>query len=428
MPDEQANSTPPVDGQKDDGLNPVRDAPNQLQSEAHIDAVNPVTVPPTNGEHSPGNDEELRRAREALPTVDKMIVLPDFEDWAQKILTDVAWNYYRSAADQERSYEGSMDALRRYSFRPRMLRDMSNGSIKTSFLGYESELPIYIAPAAMCKLGHPLGEINLTKAAGDAGIFQSVSANASCTLEEIFAAKKEDQFMAYQTYIDVNRDLTTEILQKVERLGAKAIIFTVDVGWWSKRTLETRHGGELPKASLGAFMAMGGRQDRNLSWNDISWIRRQTKLPIIVKGVQTIEDVALCVDNGADAVMISNHGGRQLDYAPAPIDILYELRTYRPDLLDKIDILVDGGVRYGADVVKLLALGAKAVGFGRTFLYANATHGEDGVRRAIEILREEISYTMWNIGAATVADLKPEMVGPSGPWVGMNRPVYATKY
>lgn len=102
MPDEQANPTPSVDGQKDDGLNPVRDAPNQLQSEAHIDAVNPVTVPPTNGEHSPGNDEELRRAREALPTVDKMIVLPDFEDWAQNILTDVAWNYYRSAADQER--------------------------------------------------------------------------------------------------------------------------------------------------------------------------------------------------------------------------------------------------------------------------------------------------------------------------------------
>ncbi|KAF2821154.1 FMN-linked oxidoreductase [Ophiobolus disseminans] len=229
-----------------------------------------------------------------------MIVLPDFEVWAKKVLFEVAWNYYRSAADQERSYEGSVEALLRYFFRPRMLRDMSNGSLKTSFLGFESELPIYIAPAAMCKLGHPLGEVNWTKAARDFGIVQSI-------------------------YIDERRELTTEILQKVERLGAKAIIFTVDVGWWSKRNLEIRHGGELPTASLGAFVAMGGRQDRNLSWNYIAWVKAQTSLPVIVKGVQTIGDIELSVKNGADAVMISNHGGRQVDHAPAPIDILYEL-------------------------------------------------------------------------------------------------------
>lgn len=140
-----------------------------------------------------------------------------------------------------------------------------------------------------------------------------------------------------------------------------------------------------------------------------------------------------------------------MDYAPAPIDILFELRTYRPDIFSKIDVMIDGGVRSGADVVKLLALGAKAVGFGRTFLYANGTHGEKGVKRAIEselqilclfhvaktrnhvqliclsVLREEIVNTMRNIGAPTISHLKPEMVGPSGPWVGANRPAYAAR-
>ncbi|KAF2117651.1 FMN-dependent dehydrogenase [Lophiotrema nucula] len=379
-------------------------------------------------EHVSADDCEAQRqrAREAMPPVHGMVLLQDFEFWAHKVLSEVAWAYYRSAADQERSYDGSMEALRRYFFRPRMLRDMSNGSTKTSFLGITSELPIYIAPAAMAKLGHPLGEVNLTKAAGDYGIVQSISANTSCSLEEIFDAKKESQALLYQIYIDRVRSVSAEILQKVERLGVRAIIFTVDVGWGSKRTLEARTNGTIPKSSLGAFMAMGGLQDRNLSWDDIAWIRRHTKLPIIVKGVQSIEDVDLCVKHGAEGVMISNHGGRQVDYAPAPIDILYEIRTFRPDLFGKIDIMIDGGVRSGADVVKLLALGAKAVGFGRTFLYANGTHGEEGVRRVIEILREEIVNTMRNIGAATISDLKPEMVGPAGPWVGANRPSYAT--
>ncbi|GAB7354339.1 hypothetical protein MBLNU459_g4850t2 [Dothideomycetes sp. NU459] len=286
---------------------------------------------------------------------------------------------------------------------------MSKGSTKTSFMGISSELPIYVSPVAMAKLGHPVGEVNITRAAGDCSIVQTVSANASCSLEEIVEAKKESQALFYQMYIDENRNKSAEILKKVELLGFKAIVFTVDCGWWSKRTLEERIDGTIPKSVLGTFMATGGLQDRTISWDDISWMRRYTKLPIIVKGVCTLEDVELCVKHGADGVMISNHGGRQVDYAPAPIDILYEIRTYRPDLFTKIEVMIDGGVRSGADVVKLLALGAKAVGLGRTFLYANATHGEEGARRVIEILRTEITNTMRNIGAATISDLKPEM-------------------
>ncbi|KAL8827641.1 MAG: hypothetical protein Q9170_006933 [Blastenia crenularia] len=327
------------------------DTLNESPPEVRLSPVDPAPLL-SRMEKMPGaNEVQRQRTREAIPPVYRMVLLQDFEFWAHTVLSEVAWAYYRSAADQERSYDGSMEASRRYFFRLRMLRDMSNGSTKTSFLGITSELPIYIAPGAMAKLGHPLGEVNLTKAAERHGIVQSISANSSCSLEDIFDAKKESQALLYQ---------------------------------------------------------------------------RHTKLPIVVKGVQSIEDVELCVKQGAQGVMISNHGGRQVDYAPAPIDIPYELRTYRPDLFDKIDVMIDGGVRSGADVVKLLALGAKAVGFGRTFLYANATHGEDGVKRVIEILREEIVNTMRNVGASTISDLKPEMVGPSGPWVGANRPLYAT--
>ncbi len=202
-----------------------------------------------------------------------------------------------------------MDALRRYFFRPRMLRDMSNGSLKTSYLGLPSELPIYIAPAAMAKMGHPLGEVNLTKAAGQHGIIQSVSQVLSrstlirlmmnldlCKHELLIGRDFRGQngvsglilsglcspgckpfrvlsYTSQQIYIDKKREVTAELLRHVESLGVKAIIFTVDVGWWSKRTIEARVNKPLPKEFLGAFMASGGEQDRNLSWDDIAWIR-----------------------------------------------------------------------------------------------------------------------------------------------------------
>ncbi|KAH8745573.1 mitochondrial fmn-dependent dehydrogenase [Diaporthe sp. PMI_573] len=332
-----------------------------------------------------------------------------FELWAKRVLSEKAWAHYRSAADEERSFDENTNACpEALLFRPRMLRDMTPSSTQTAFAGIVSALPIFISPAAMAKLGHPLREVNLTRAAAKYGVVQAISANASCSLEQIFEARKEGQALLYQIYIDRVRSVSEKILRKVEKLGAKAIVFTVDVCWESKRTLDVRAKGAFPKTSLGAFMAMGGLQDRNLTWNDIAFIRISTIL----------EPPALIANT-------SNHGGRQTDYAPAPIDILYEMRSYRPDMFDKIDVLIDGGVRSGADVVKALALGAKAVGLGRLILDGNATHGEESVERVIDILREEIVYTMKNIGAATIGDLRPEMVGPSGPWVGDNCPLYA---
>ncbi|KAJ4329892.1 hypothetical protein N0V87_010485 [Didymella glomerata] len=370
-----------------------------------------------------------------------MLLVQDFEYWAERVLSTTAWAYYRSASDEEATFFDNREAWRRYFFRPRVLRDTSYGSTATTILGIPTSMPIFIAPAAMAKLGHPLGEVNLTKAAGRSGIVQAISANASCGLEEMFNVRLEGQPLIFQLYLNKDRSASSALVERVTKLGASAIILTVDVCWQSKRTLDVREKlkevSDTPAPKSIATPTAGpveksvseqisGYQAANLTWGDIAFVRKHTHLPIIVKGVQSVEDVQLCVEHGAQGVILSNHGGRQADYAPAPIDVLYELRELRPDLFSKIEVMVDGGVHSGADVVKALALGAKAVGIGRPILYANGTHGEDGVARVLQIFQEEITNTMRNIGANTVDDLKPEMVGPIGPWVGGNRPSYAS--
>ncbi|KAJ4356370.1 uncharacterized protein N0V89_004403 [Didymosphaeria variabile] len=375
------------------------DAIGTLPPEYCIGPVDLETLPAPE-EHELSEDEiRQAEARQEMPPVANILLVQEFEDWAERVLSTTAWAYYRSASDEEATFHNNRDAWGRYFFRPRIMRDMSHGSTSTAFLGMPTSMPIFIAPAAMAKLGHPLGEINLTKAAGTSGIIQAISANASCSLEEMFYARLEGQPLVFQLYLNKDRSASSALIKRVTQLGASAIILTVDVCWQSKRTLDVR--GRLkemtetpPPISLTAPVAggkdksvseaIGGYQDSNLTWSDIGFVRKHTHLPIIVKGVQSVEDVQLCAEHGVEGVIISNHGGRQADYAPAPIDVLYELRELRPDLFSKIEVMVDGGVRSGADVVKALALGAKAVGIGRPILYANGTHGEDGVARVLQ--------------------------------------------
>ncbi|KAL7419080.1 hypothetical protein Q5752_005916 [Cryptotrichosporon argae] len=423
------------------------DALDQLDPQQHLGPVDPTTVPA--GADEPTDEErQIEQARKSLPPADAMLLLSDFEVWAEKVLSGTGWNYYKSAADSESTMNNNEAAFANYYFRPRILRDISTGSTATTAVGAGMSVPVFISPAAMAKLGHPLGEVNLTRGAGRCGIVQGISINASCSLDEIMAAREEGQKVWFQIYLNKDRKASEALLRKVTALGAAAVIFTVDVAWQSKRTRDVRAkttvaapiettGGDkdkgtggktgASKAPLGVSQAISGFQDTHLVWDDIDFIRKHTNLPIIVKGIQSIEDVELCAQKGVQGVILSNHGGRACDYAPAPIDLLYELRALRPDLFDKVDIMMDGGVRSGADAVKALALGAKAVGMGRPFLYANGTHGQEGVERVCEIITEEITNTMRNCGVTRVEDLRPEMVGPRGPWVGANRPPWLGK-
>ncbi|EIW70925.1 hypothetical protein TREMEDRAFT_28420 [Tremella mesenterica DSM 1558] len=412
------------------------DALSELPPSSILGSIDPTTIPqssfkpPTTSEKE--ETERINKAKKEMPNVEGMMLADDFEYWAERVLGGTAWAYYKSAAAKENPIGFLSLAIDDLVF----WRDVSQGNIETEFVGMKSTLPIYISPAAMAKLGHPLGEVNLTKAAGRWGIIQGISINASCSLDEILSSRIPNQKIMFQIYLNKNRSASASLLQKVTQAGVDAIIFTVDNPGNAKRTMDVRakHSGlevpingpndRLSRAPMGIGEIIGGYQDRRLVWDDVGFIRKYTNLPIIIKGVQCIEDVELCVKAGVQGVILSNHGGRQVDYAPAPIDILYELRTYRPDLFEKIDVMIDGGIRSGSDVVKALALGAKAVGIGRSFLYANGTHGQEGVERLCEILEEEITNTMRNMGVSYIHQLRPEMVGPAGPWVGMSKPSY----
>lgn len=407
-------------------IHPPTALEENLDASKHIGQVDPSTVQIKQAGEESDKDRKRRLARENLPSLGSVLNLDDFERIANTILSDQAWAYYSSAADDEVTYAQNRAAFQRIVFRPRILRaigevDCSVKLIDSHGKGYNSSLPVYISPAAMAKLGHPDGELNLTRGAGKAQIIQGISANASVGLDEMLDNRKEGQPIVYQLYVNKDRAASERILKKVEDKGCSAVMLTVDAPVMGKRERDMRvkgdevemgvdHGKDVKAKGGGVAQAISGYIEPNLTWDDIKWFRKTCKLPLYLKGIQTVEDVELAVKHGVEGVVISNHGGRSLEYAPAPIDVLVELRQRRPDLFDKIEVFLDGGVRRGTDVLKAVALGAKAVGLGRPFLYAQSGYGEAGVTRAIQILEDEIHRGMRLLGVSSLDQLTPEMI------------------
>jgi len=280
-----------------------------------------------------------------------------------------------------------------------------------------SSLPIFVSPAALARLGHPDGELNLVRAAGKAGILQGISNNSSCSIPEIISAKQPGQHLIFQLYMNKDRVAAEKLIRSLEIDGFSAIMLTVDAAMPGKRELDRRTKGDWdgPAANgkgeeMGVAHSISGYQDPDVCWDDIPWIRSLTKLPLIIKGIQCIEDAERALEEyNVDGIVLSNHGGRELDYAPAPMSVLYEMRQMRPDLLDKHQVLIDGGITRGTDVLKALCLGARGVGLGRAFLYGNVW-GEVGCRRVVEIMREEIVLGMQLLGVTRLEQLTPERV------------------
>ncbi|CAE6537965.1 unnamed protein product [Rhizoctonia solani] len=410
-----------------------------LSPSQHIGALDPSTAPARNPEVE-AEEERIANARAKLPPLSQVLNLNEFEELAQTVLSKTAWSYYRSAADDEYAHVNNALAFRRYWFRPRVLRGTKTIDTSCEILGIPSTLPIFVSPAAMAGLGDPAGEVNITKGAGKTGIIQGISSNASCTVDEIADARvdAEKQPLFFQLYVASDRAKSVETIKRVEKLGYRAIFFTVDAPVLGNRELDQRNRAGLLDSGDddeegqkgGVASTIDGYFDTDIDWSTLRWLKTVTKLPIILKGVQTVEDVELAAKHGVQGVVLSNHGGRQLDYAPAGIDVLYELRQKRPDLFDKLEVYIDGGVRRGTDVLKALCLGAKGVGLGRTFLFANGTYGERGVVKAVRILRNEIETGMRLLGATSLDELRPEMVErvpfieiPSGPY--RSRPYHA---
>lgn len=379
---------------------------------------------------SPDEIAEKIRLRNLLPPLNTLTNLYDFEFLASQTLTKQAWAYYSSAADDEITYRENHGAYHRIFFRPKVLVDVSKVDISTDMIGEHSDVPFYVSATALAKLGNQAeGEKDITRGCGQGPkrAPQMISTLSSCSLDEIVGAKvSKDQTLWFQLYVNSNRKVTRDLVKHAEDLGIKALFVTVDApslgsrekdaklkfagGLTGPRVMDkdTRKGDK----ANGASRALSKFIDPSLTWDDIESLKSQTKMPIILKGVQRAEDVIKAAKIGCYGVVLSNHGGRQLDFSRAPIEVLAEcMPELKKQGLDKdFEVYIDGGIRRGTDILKALCLGAKGVGLGRPFLYANSCYGKDGVQRAIDMLASELEMNMRLLGVRSISELTPELL------------------
>src|SRR4051812_20251254 len=319
-------------------------------------------------------------------------------------------------------------AFHKIWFRPRVLVDVEKVDFSTTMLGTKCGMPFYVTATALGKLGHPEGEVVLTRAAKKHNVVQMIPTLASCSFDEIMDAAEGDQVQWMQLYVNKDREITKKIVQHAESRGCKGLFITVDAPQLGRREKDMRSkftdvgsnvqssSGHATDNSQGAARAISSFIDPSLNWKDIPWFKSITKMPIVLKGVQCVEDVIRAVEVGVDGVVLSNHGGRQLDFARSGIEILAEVMPVlrQRGWQDRLEIYVDGGVRRATDIIKALALGAKGVGIGRPFLYAMSAYGLPGVDRAMQLLKDEMEMNMRLIGASSIADLNPSMLDTRG--------------
>jgi len=347
----------------------------------------------------------------ALP---QPINLFEFEEYAKERLPKEEYDYIAGGATDEISVDRNRRAYASWAFRPRVLRDVSTLDLSTTVLGTKVSLPVLIAPCGGHKRAHPEGELATYRAAAACGSIMAVSANSNTSFEEL--AKAARGHLWVQMYPFRDKEMTQEWFDRAKEAGYEAIIVTLDSQWPPKRERNIRNnyrrtrGVNYPKTNAETPRPAGRAgegSDPAATWNDLAWIKSATELPVIAKGVLTGEDVELCAEVGADGVIVSNHGGRHLDNTLATIEVLAEAVAAAKG---KMEIYLDGGVRRGADVVKAIALGAKAVFIGRPLFWGLAVDGEKGVIRVFDILREEIEITMAKCGRPTVASIDASTV------------------
>ncbi|KAK7208162.1 putative mitochondrial cytochrome b2 [Myxozyma melibiosi] len=420
-----------------DPIHPSDTLDKYLPAAKHLGPVDMGTVAVDKTEEVIDDAELARLERvKLMPPVSQCYNLLDFEDIARQTMKSTAWAYYSSGADDEITLRENHAAYHRIWFRPRVLVDVDQIDLSTTMLGCKSSVPFYITATALGKLGNPEGEVVLTRAGHRENVIQMIPTLASCSFDEIVDAKQGDQVQWLQLYVNKDREITKRIVQHAEKRGCKALWITVDAPQLGRREKDMRSKYDEQAAqvqsdegtvdrSQGAARAISSFIDPSLSWKDIPWFQSITKMPIVLKGIQRAEDAIKAVEYGVDAILLSNHGGRQLDFAKPSIEVLVEVMAAlkQHDYQDKIEVFIDGGVRRGTDIIKALCLGAKGVGIGRPFLYAMSTYGETGVVRAIQLLKDELEMNMRLIGATKINELNPSFVDVSSVSAHTNVPV-----
>ena len=371
----------------------------------------------------------------------------DLRRIAKRRLPRGVFDYIDGGAEDERSLVNNSAAFARLEFRPRILRSVGQVDPSTTVLGRPVPIPLVLAPVGFTRVADPQGELAVARAAARAGLPYTLSTLATRSIEEVAAVSDGRRW--FQVYAWRDRGLVKEMIDRSADAGYEALVLTVDTAVLGRRERDVRRGFEMPpKLGIGTlldgavhpgwtwsfvradpirFANVAGRGDGpgdgsdpvslsayvnsqfdpDLSWSDVEWLRSVWSGPIVIKGVQCVADAVLAADHGVDAVALSNHGGRQLDSAPAPIDLVAPVAQA---LGGRIEIICDGGVRRGSDIVKAVALGATVCMAGRAYAYGLGAAGERGVDHALGLLDGDVRRTMALIGASTVADLTPELV------------------
>ena len=328
----------------------------------------------------------------------------DYETLARECLNENAWEYFRGGAGDETTLRENRMALERWKLQPRVLVDVASVDTSTTVLGAPVAAPILVAPVALQKLAHPEGEAATARAAAAEGSIMILSTSATLRPGAVAdAAPGASQW--FQVYVFRDRAVTQALIDEACEHGYRALVLTVDAPILGRREGAVRIGFHIPDE----FEVAGDifdDIDPSVSWRDLEWLAGH-RLPVVLKGVLTSEDARLAVEHGAAAVVVSNHGGRQLDGVPASIDAL-------PRVVEEIggrtEVLLDSGVRRGVDVLRARALGARAVLVGRPIVYALAARGEEGVRHILQLLRQEVELGLRLLGCRSVEEVAREHV------------------
>jgi isopentenyl diphosphate isomerase/L-lactate dehydrogenase-like FMN-dependent dehydrogenase len=352
-----------------------------------------------------GIDEQLAgfAANRTLPPLKSLAGLPDFDWAARNYMNRSDYTYYRNGAAGEWSYRNNLEVFQRFRLRPRVLVDITGieATIPTTILGHNFSAPFFISPCARAGYANPNGEIGLVEGAGKENILYMVSLYSNKGMDEIYAARANNgsQVLFQQVYLDdPSINATQKLFNEVEAAGAKAIVLTVDSPGDGVRHRAARDGKGSANTGYSFF-----------TWDYFQQLQNMTKLPVIPKGIQTVEDAREAVNRGAKAIFLSNHGGRQLDTSPSALEVALEIHQQDPEIFKQVEVYADGGVRYGIDALKLLSLGVRAVGLGRPFMYANV-YGGEGVAKAAQMMKYEIANDAANLGVSDLKKIGPQFV------------------
>jgi 4-hydroxymandelate oxidase len=319
-----------------------------------------------------------------------MEIVRRFEEQARALLPDSSYVYYAGGAGEEQTIAENVDAWRRVWLRPRGLADVREVDLAVELLGDRMAMPLVLSPMGQQGMMHEDAEVAVARAAGSVGLVQCLATRSSRTPAEVADAASAPLW--FQLYVDEQRPVTEKLLKGLAPLGFRRVVVTIDLAVLGRRDRERRH---FPAHRLGNWAGW-------LTWDELDWVRETSGLPVVAKGVLTAEDARTSVERGAEAVVVSNHGGRQLD---GVVPTAVALREVVAELAGEVPVLVDGGIRSGGDVARALALGADAAMIGRPYAWALAAGGESGVRELLDAFLEDFRITLSLLGKVRPGDV-----------------------